>query len=197
MEMVTTPQNSTPDPIKNDSESMKKRKKIKVAHVGNFDFDRIEPSDLGTVPVMVQALDNQWMPGSILRSVMQKGYLTDHMEQKRRKLVRAEYIRALINGQQVVLNRAYLINSRAVSQDYFQKGEKREAFKALLEKGVIVPYLLTENAPVDPPSSGQGTDSSWEPDPRVARWREVCQEVHMRCVRLSWDDKENWETARQ
>lgn len=38
---------------------------------------------------------------------------------------------------------------------------------------------------------------SWEPDPRVARWREVCQEVHMRCVRLSWDDKENWETARQ
>lgn len=196
--MATPTQNPPPDATEQPFQATtNQQQEVEIRQVGGVEFVCIEPSHLWTVPVMVQALDNQWVSRSLLQKVMRRGELTESIERTRRKQVRAEYIRALINGQQVVLNRAYLFNSRTVSQDYFQKGAKREAFKALLQEGVIVPYLFTENAPVDPPSSGEGTDSSFEPDPRVAKWREVCQEVRMHCVRLSWNDKDNWESARQ
>ena len=196
---MTTPTPNPPSGSTNkDSESTKKRRRQKVGQIGDIEFERIEPSDLGTVPVLVQALDNQWISRSLLQSVMKKGQLTDSIEKKRKKQARAEYIRALINGQQAILNRAYLYNNSVISQDYSQKkGPKREALKALLDEGVIVPYLLAERTPIDPPASGAGTVLGYGVDENFSRWQELCQEVRIRCVRLSWDDKENWQAARR
>lgn len=196
---MTTPTQNLPSGSTNkDSGSTKKRRKPKIGHVGNVEFERIEPSDLGTVPVLVQALDNQWMSRTLLAEVMKKGQLTDSIEKKRKKQARAEYIRALINGRQAILNRAYLYNNSIISQDYSQKkGPKREALKALLDDGIIVPYLLAEHTPIDLPASGAGTASGYGIDENYSRWQELCQEVRMRCVRLSWDDKENLQATRR
>jgi hypothetical protein len=163
----------------------------KRGHDGNVDFKRIEPSDLrGTVYVAVQALDNQWVPRSLLRKALQTG-LTASIERQRQRQVRNEYVRALVNSERVVINRAFIYNSHAVFQDFLQKGsEERQAFETLLEKGVIMPYLFNETSPVDKPAYGT------EPDGFKA-WQEVSQEAEMECVRLSWNEKLNSELTRE
>ncbi len=175
----------------------KKPRKLKRIQVGNVEFEPLEPSGLKAVPVLAQALDNQWLPRSLLQSAFQTGQITEKIDKKLKKAVRSEYIRSLINGQQVILNRAYLYNNPAIAQDYSKKSQGREAFKALLEEGTIVPWLLGEKTPVDPPASGADAISGFDVTGAFLNWQELCQEVRMSCVRLSWDEKENIQLTRQ
>jgi hypothetical protein len=109
---------------------------------------------------------------------------------EREKLARAEYVRGLINTRQIVINRAYLYNNPVVFKDYLTNAPARDAFKQLLSAGVIVPYLFKETIPHQKPD--------FTADPRgFPAWEEVCKEVPTRCVRLSWDDDENQEYARE
>lgn len=163
----------------------------RVGHVGNVEFERFEPNDLKSLPVLVQALDNQWMPNTLLKLTLEKGQITKNTDRKLRKAVRSEYIRSLINGQQVILNRAYLYNNPIISQDFAEKSSlKREAFKDLLEDEVIIPYLYAEQTPIDLPNYEKD-------DTAFLAWTNLCQEVRPRCIRLSWDDKENLQLARR
>ena len=175
----------------------KKRRRLKPGQIGNVEFERLEPSQLKSIPVLVQALDNQWLPRSLLQPALQAGQITKSLDRKLRKAVRSEYIRSLINGQQVIVNRAYVYNNPVISQDYARKGSEREAFRDLLEEEVIVPYLLGETTPIDSPASGPGAPIAYIVDNNFKKWQELCQEVRVRCVRLSWDDKENWHLSRQ
>ncbi|HKV59817.1 MAG TPA: hypothetical protein VJO32_16115 [Ktedonobacteraceae bacterium] len=163
----------------------------KVGHTGNVEFERFISDDLQSLPVLVQALDNQWMPNALLKSTLEKRQITKRTDNKLRKAVRSEYIRSLINGQQVILNRAYLYNNAIISQDFVRKNNpQREAFRELLEDEVIIPYLYAEQTPVDLPN--------YEKDEKAfSAWQELCQDVRTRCVRLSWDDKENLQLARR
>jgi hypothetical protein len=74
----------------------------------NVEFRRLRKSDLKSVPLFVQALDNQWLPCSLLREALKKGGVTPSIERKLTKLVRAEYMRALLNSEQVIINRPYI-----------------------------------------------------------------------------------------
>jgi hypothetical protein len=77
--------------------------------------------------------------------------------------VRAEYIRSLINGELVVINRAFIYNNDVIYRDYLPAQnrsnsdevpaarENREAFKRLLQDKVVVPFLLYERSPVEQP----------------------------------------------
>jgi hypothetical protein len=197
--MMTTPTPNPPSGSTNkDSESTKKRRRQKAGQIGDVEFERLEPHDLKSLSVLVQALDNQWLPRSLLQPAFKAGQITKSIDRKLKKAVRSEYIRSLINGQQVILNRAYIYNNPAISQDYSQKkGPKREAFKALLEEEVLVPYLLAEQTPIDLPASGAGAASNYEVDKTFPIWQQLCQEVRPRCVRLSWDEKENWQSSRK
>lgn len=160
-------------------------------YIGNVEFDRLEPAQLQPISVMVQALDNQWLPQNLLKSAFDKGQVTEGLRRRLTKQVRAEYLRSLINGQQVVINRAFIYNNPAIFQDYEHRGNVREAFKALLEEGAIIPFLLGENAPIDPPHSGPRTVNSYNVHPNQKLWQQLCEEVRVRCVRLSWNDQEN------
>src|SRR5947209_1024342 len=84
------------------------------------------------------------MPRALLRRAMKLGRLSRSAETSLKRLVRTEYLRALIHQRQVVINRAYLYNNRSIFQDYLQSGQNREAFKALLDEGILIPYLYTE-----------------------------------------------------
>jgi len=115
---------------------------------------------------------------------MRQGHLSRRTETTLKRLVRTEYLRALINQRQVIINRAYLYNNQSVFQDYLQLGRNREAFKAFLGEGTIVPYLYDESSPLEPPPFEVNTKG-------FSAWQQLCREVRMYCVRLSWDDAIN------
>jgi hypothetical protein len=198
--MVVATQDTSLTPSKNTSETTKAAEEhwqSKVATVGDIEFERLELDDLQSVRVLVQALDNQWIPRALLPSVLKAGQITGKLDRQLRRAVRAEYIRSLINGQQVILNRAYVYNNPAISQDYSRRGSQREAFRGLLQEKAIVPYLLGEMTPIDRPQSGAGAQSAFNTDKSFGKWQELCQEVRVPCVRLSWDEKENRQLSRK
>src|SRR5205807_6096151 len=135
---------------------------------------------------------------SLLEKAIKAGKITKGMQSDLEEITRAEYIRTLINGEQVVINRAYIYNSEVIYRDYLptknssdsdevQRAQaSREAFKTLLQDNVVVPYLFTENSPVQPPKF---KTLSFE------EWTRICQEVRVQCVRLSWDDDLNDENT--
>src|SRR6266702_7060390 len=76
--------------------------------IGNVEFTALEPANLQSIPLLIQALDNQWIPQQIWREVIDLGSFTPEMEKRIGELVRTEYIRGLINGKQIVINRAFM-----------------------------------------------------------------------------------------
>lgn len=170
-------------------------------------FKQILPGDLKPVSIMAQALDNQWVPTELLNRIFKRNrsrmpfrpkasLSSDWVRKERERLVRAEYVRALVNSDQIVVNRAYIYNNHAVIRDYerqpvtVEQSNTRNALKQLLSNHVIVPFLYTENDPTDPPPpqtakrQGFGTIA-------FEAWKQLCGETDMQCVRLSWDGAEN------
>ncbi|GHO98987.1 hypothetical protein KSF_090350 [Reticulibacter mediterranei] len=162
--------------------------------VGNVEFDGIAPGSSNLqdrIPVVVQALDNQWMPDSLLNKLLSKRITFDSIQHYLAGLVRTEYLRSLINGQQVIINRAYLYNNPVIVQDHQQPGPAREVFKQFLNEGVIVPFLIYEKSPDQRPAYGVLPSG-------FASWQQVCQDTHMQCLRFSWLDEEtNQEEIKQ
>ncbi|HEX2195971.1 MAG TPA: hypothetical protein VHJ76_03510 [Actinomycetota bacterium] len=150
----------------------------------DVEFERIDFTALEPVCVVAQSLDNQWVPRRLLARMLKKGRSLEDVDEKRQEFVRAEYLRALVNARQVVVNRAYLYNNPAVFRDYEKPGPGRDAFEELLGSRVVVPFLFNEPAPHHVPS--YTTDAAG-----FAGWLEVCREVKVPCLRLSWDDAEN------
>lgn len=156
--------------------------KRKALRAGNVEFIPLVPSDLAdTPPIIAQAFDNQWVPRSLLRLITDGRLIYDEIAPYVKKLVRTEYIRSLINGRSVVINRAFLYNNPVVFNDFLPGQQNREAFKALLDSGVIIPFLLAEQTPDEQPRFSTHPDG-------IAAWRQVCQEVLMNCVRFTWGD---------
>jgi hypothetical protein len=179
--------------ISKKSDQNKQSERIILEQDG-IKFEAIEPSQLASVPVISQAFDNQWFPKDLLKEALEAGEVSDDLERRRSEMARAEYIRSLINGEQVVINRAFFINNPVIFQDYLPPSsgdpgeiriahDKREAFKKMLEENIIIPYLIQEKSPIQEQAFGTIN---------LGEWKRVCQEVQgMQCVRLSWDDKDN------
>ena len=146
---------------------------------GNIEFIPLEYKHLKKVCVVAQSLDNQWVPRGLLQRMLNEGLALNDVESGRERFVRNEYMRALINAEQVVINRAYLYNNDVVSRDYRKRGPNRDAFKNFLSTGVIVPFLFNETSPVDEPAYKAN---------HFDDWKNLSQELRMQCVRLSWDD---------
>lgn len=149
-----------------------------------IEFEQVGPEDLAAVNTVAQCLDNQWVPPGLLKTMAEKGQGLADVKSKLQKAARREYIRALINSEQVVVNRAFLYNNPVVSQDYLTPGPTREAFKAILSEGIVVPYLYREVHPVE--KSGFTRDLS-----AFEAWKELLKDSRAKCVRLSWDQNEN------
>jgi hypothetical protein len=148
---------------------------------GDIAFYAYESAELSGTKVIAQALDNQWIPQTLMRAMIKGRISSKDAEQYLRRLVRAEYIRSLINSERVIINRAYLYNNEVLSGDYAQPGPAREACKRLLEQGVIIPWLLYETSPDQQPDFAVLPQS-------FPVWQQLCTEVAMHCVRFSWDE---------
>jgi transcriptional regulator with XRE-family HTH domain len=163
----------------------------KILTSGNVEFEAIEPSDIvysGSLPVIAQALDNQWVPHSLLKSMLRGKISYTRAAKYLERLVRTEYIRALLNGEQLVINRAFLYNNPQLFQDYLLGQSNRQVFKEFLANGVIIPFLMEENSPDAIPAFETIKEG-------FSAWQQICQEVRTKCIRFSWKSDVNQQYA--
>src|ERR1700722_8101313 len=106
---------------------------MSISELANESFRRITNRDLDPVAVVAQCLDNQWVPADLLATMVERGWSLTTPGVAKRKLQdsRHEYLRALLNSQQVIVNRAFFGNNRVVYQDFLQKGSQRTAFQEM------------------------------------------------------------------
>ncbi len=147
-------------------------------------FVKLTPAELEYSAVVPQALDNQWAPTPTLKRLLRsrKSLRDWQSTQESKKLVLTEWRRALIYTPQVVVNRAVLFNNAIIVEDY--SGANKPHFQKLLSHGVIVEYLLTEEAPDQRPNFTIG-EEKWR------RWLETIQDAEVHCVRLDWGNQED------
>jgi len=147
---------------------------------------RIEPGDLKPVAVVAHCLDNQWVPRQMLDDMIRDGLSLDDVQAVRSGYVRAEYLRALLTAEQVVVNRVFFYNNGLISRDYLDPGPSRSAFASLLRSGAVVPHLHAEESPLEPPVNMDLVREGFE------AWTEACREAGEFSVnRLSWDPGRN------
>ena len=109
-------------------------------------FEQLNPSQLKKAAIVPQVLDNQWVPKGLLSTMIKKGKKLEDVADERKKYILKEWRRALVYGEQVVVNRAFMFNNSVVVDDY-DDSENRQQFKQLLNTGVIALYLLGEDSP--------------------------------------------------
>jgi hypothetical protein len=148
-------------------------------------FRKIHNTNLDSVAVVAQCLDNQWVPRDLLRPMMEHGWSLNDPDVTKQRLndSRHEYLRSILNSQQVIINRAFFFNNPVVYRDILHPGDSREAFTSLLSTAVLVPFLLRETNPIQEQRftvHTQGWDS----------WRQVASETSSSCLRLSWEDED-------
>ncbi|WP_341525357.1 hypothetical protein WKK05_22505 [Nostoc sp. UHCC 0302] len=181
VEINTESQSEITVPLTDEQRDLVMTSKISLsfAERDNYEFEKYELDNLEINHLVPQSLDNQWVPCSLLYEMSRENLSFDDIQSRVKQDKRMEFRRALINSRQLVVNRAAIYNETTVSECFEQPGESQEAFKALLTNGTIVPFLFREESPLEPPAF---TTSAFE------AWKEVCKDVRMKCLRLSWDE---------
>lgn len=149
------------------------------------DYFRGLPRDLKPVTIVAQALDNQWVPNSLLSTILRNQQPLKSVVAERDRFVRREFLRSFLNAENVVANRAYLFNNDTITDFYQSGGKEVEAFKQLIESRVLIPFLFAEKSP------HQHVDmrKAFDRDPRTFEaWQELCRAAKPSCIRLSWED---------
>jgi hypothetical protein len=166
-------------------------------------FTKITLEELHPMAVVAQSLDNQWVPPALLRRMLDDGLALDDVRAALRDEVRAEYIRALVNSPQVVINRAFFYNNPLVFEDFAPDttdATDRAAFLSLLDSGAIVQLLLTERTPADQPAflENQTAPNYTLLETGWRAWTAAAAEARVHSLRFSWtDDGANAEQVRQ
>ncbi|MBV6395740.1 MAG: hypothetical protein HFACDABA_01321 [Anaerolineales bacterium] len=145
------------------------------------EFEKLTPSKLAKAAIVPQVLDNQWVPNTLLDTMIKEGKSLKDTQKERSKHVIKEWRRALVYGEQVIVNRAFMFNNEVVVDDY-DDSESREQLKTLLNTKVIVPYLVFEDSPDQRPTFDT-KDSLWN------AWTDIVHDTHMSCVKLDWGDQ--------
>lgn len=152
---------------------------------------RIDNRQLSRISVVAQCLDNQWITRDLLEHMLRRRLSYAEVERRRREDARAEYLRSILNAEQVIVNRAYFFNNPVVYQDFAARGPQRDAVGALLDESVLVPFLLRETSPGQEPRFTVDR-VGWD------AWRSLLGDLDtIRCLRLSWDDAENEESTQR
>jgi hypothetical protein len=125
-------------------------------------------------------LDNQYVPNYFLK---QEKTLKDVREEVLQN-VRSEYLRSLLYSPQIVLNRAYIINSPAIYRDFLAPGEERMTFLSLLNEESIIPWLYKETS-LDQRPAFTLDETGW------GAVKEIVKEAQIPYLRLDWDEEKN------
>lgn len=140
--------------------------------------------------VVPQCLDNQFVSDRVFSKMLAESldYEDPSIAQLRENDFRTEFIRSLIYSSQVVIQRAYLKNSRFLYKNYLpgktpEDIKNLNAFAQLMRDEAIVPFLFRESSLLD----GVSFDLHQEGDQALKAVLDELDEVA--CVRLATDDK--------
>lgn len=135
-------------------------------------------------------MDNQWVPSDYFDNseFRDKGFNALNIEAEKNRKQQYEIISALLHNWQVLINRASIFNSAALSDWYFGCETEYEAFCELLRNGSFVIYLMKEKSPIEKPAFDVA-------EKQFQRWREICLKNKVYCIRMSWEDIDDGDEA--
>lgn len=138
-------------------------------------LDQIAPG-----AVVASGLDNQSTP----LALVQGGRSPQEEAQHIRSHIGAELRRALALHEQVICNRAFMLNAAGLQDAFRHRGAGRSAFVSLLESGAFVVHLYKEEH-----AFNLADYSVDEAGHRAVR--DLAVDTRIPCLRMSWDDAEN------
>ena len=145
-------------------------------------YYKVSPGEVSPHAVYPFVMDNQWCPLSFYENKnFQKDGLADReLEKAREEIQRKEICRGLLHARQLLVNRAFLQNSKVFIQWYKAHGTKGyDSFCRLLESGAILLVLFREQMPCEE-TAYDNTD--W------TAWKQLCAEHVTYCLRMDWED---------
>ncbi len=161
-----------------------------LQHMAEGTFIPLTPGKLKSASIS-QALDDGWIPRSLLTLIMVERSLTaDDISAYLAKQLRTEYIRSLLHNRSVAITLTLLYSSPVIYQDFLEGSSQREAFQWLLKTGVIVPVLIDETAP-DAPSQVVRSVVG------LSAWERICREGRMACISLPKTNTKPLQTFKQ
>ncbi len=183
---------------------------MQVKYGSSQSFYALEKADLKPTAVIAQCLDNQWVPSGLLRRIARQkrvaslddvkfalkawrfGIGSLDLESHRK----SEYYRSLIAAEQVIINRAFMVNNKTIYDDFSSSSDDRDSFIALTSTGGIVPYFFKEDTPLGMTEKTEESAFSMSNEGAEA-WRRVCHEAEPHCIKLSWNKKTNDEEIQE
>lgn len=147
-------------------------------------YTELEPHQLHRRAVVAQCLDNHWVPRPLLAAMLRDRTSLAQVRDGLRVEARRELLRALLCTEQVVVNRAFLLNNPVLYSEYQHAGASQDAFRALLENQAIVPFLL-DGRTVDAPAAYDVVHDGLD------AWSAMSAGTTYSCVRLSWHENDN------
>jgi len=148
-------------------------------------------NNIGLMSSMTQGVDNQYVPLAGLKQMEKKKLSREEYRKEISDDIKAEIRRALLYSDSVVINRAFITNTREIYEPLLSIGAEKEAICTLFQNKAIVPYLYNESTILD------GGDIL-KVDDGVKAIAELVKEIEqVACIRLSWDEKENSDGATQ
>lgn len=146
-------------------------------------YYKVSPGEVSPHAVYPVVMDNQWCPFSFYADprFVKEGFASAELYREREWLQRQDIYRGLLHARQLLVNRAYLQNSRIFIRWYKKENIKEyNAFCHLLENGSIVLALYREKIPCEPVAYG---NTDWE------AWKKLCAEHITYCLRMDWEDE--------
>lgn len=159
--------------------------------------------DISPTTVFPRAMDNQYFSDRALRQdgLFQDPQHADPAERRARlaeqkaRTQRQELMRSLLHYPQVLLNRAFFLNSPALRHCYcredpaYDAGEER-ALGRLMDSGALLIYLMREPDPTRAPAFDV-------PEAVIRQWSAFCQRHTPFCLKLDWNEEANGREARR
>lgn len=150
-------------------------------------YYKLTIGDTSPSAVFPCSTDNQWYPCEFYISSRNR-----HKEKYaalKQQIQRNEIMSALLHYQQILLNRAFVLNASFLNSCYWKESDKydsdeAQAFAELISNGSICIYLMHEN---DPTEFGEYDIRSHIKE----AWIEFCRSARLHCVKLDWNPEVN------
>ena len=147
-------------------------------------FYRVRCDQTDPDAVCLICLDNQWCPVEFYGDpeFQEQGIRAPGIAHRQYNYQLRELYRALLHSRQIIVNRAYLFNSRLFGEFYRNPGAEREAFCRLLADGSLLIFLMTESVPYDKEHPPDFAAEYYD------LWGDVCAQTDEYCLRMDWQD---------
>ncbi|MCL4275855.1 MAG: hypothetical protein KJZ77_18435 [Anaerolineales bacterium] len=147
--------------------------------------------DLSIMSSTTQGVDNQYVPLAGLKKMEKQKLSREEYRKKIKKDIEAEFKRALLYSDSVVINRAFIINTEELYKPLLSSGDEKKAYLDLVKSKGIIPYLYNEKSITEGDASGYTKRDSGTM--AVAELERELEKVP--CVRFSWDEQQNLKDA--